>query len=126
MRDNAALPEATPRSDAMKLPNHQRAVAPREKVVDYLLSTTHRDGRHKAAFFNGFGFDVNNWQDLADALVRHANDHEVAKVEASPFGTRYVVEGIMAMADGRDAVVRTIWFIDTGTDAPRFVTAYPL
>jgi hypothetical protein len=30
------------------------------------------------------------------------------------------------MADGRDALLRTVWFIDTGADTPRFVTAYPL
>jgi hypothetical protein len=126
MRDNAVLLEAGSRKDAMKLPNQQLAAVPREKVVDYLLSTTHRDGRHKAAFFNAFGFTIKNWQDLQMALVRHAADHEVAEVEASPFGTRYVVEGIMAMADGRNALVRTIWFIETGTDMPRFVTAYPL
>jgi hypothetical protein len=110
----------------MKLPNRERAVVPREKVVDYLLSPAHRDGRHKAVFFTGFGFSVERWEDLADALLRHASDHEVAKQEDSPFGTRYVVEGIMAMADGRDALPRTVWFIDTGADVPRFVTAYPL
>lgn len=110
----------------MKLPNYKHAVAPREKVVDYLLSTTHRDGRHKAAFFTAFGFSDKCWEDLADALRRHASDHKVAKSEDSPFGTRYVVEGIMVMADGRDALLRTVWFIDTGADTPRFVTAYPL
>ena len=110
----------------MKLPNWEHAIVPREKVVDYLLSITHRDGRYKAAFFNGFGFTADKWQDLVDTLVRHANSHEVAKEEASLFGTRYVVDGIMAMADGREALVRTVWFIDTGTDLPRFVTAYPM
>ncbi len=110
----------------MKLSNREHALVPREKVVDYLLSTTHRDGRHKAAFFSGFGFRVENWEDLVDALLRHAGDHEVAKEENSPFGTRYVVDGTMVMADGRDALVRTVWFVDTGADAPRFVTAYPL
>lgn len=110
----------------MKLPNHERAVVPRAKMVDYLLSTTHRDGRHKAVFFNGFGFDADNWQALADALVRHAGEHEVTKDEASLFGTRYVVEGIMVMADGRGTLMRAVWFIDSGADAPRFVTAYPL
>jgi hypothetical protein len=97
-----------------------------EKRVDYLLSSTHRDGRHKAAFFTRFGFAAGRWKDLADALVRHASDHEVARQEKSRFGTRYVVEGTMVMADGRNAFVRTVWFIDTGTDIPRFVTAYPL
>lgn len=110
----------------MKLPNHEHATVPREKMVDYLLSTTHRDGRHKAVFFGGFGFMPDDWQALAEALIRHAGDHEVAKEENSPFGTRYVVDGTMTMADGRDALVRTVWFIDTETDVPRFVTAYPL
>jgi hypothetical protein len=110
----------------MQLANRQHAVVPREKVVDYLLSLSHRDGRPKAVFFGRFGFSADNWQALADALIRHANDHEVARTEDSPFGTRYVVEGIMAMADGRDAFVRSIWFIDTGAEVPRFVTAYPL
>jgi hypothetical protein len=114
------------RIDPVKLPNREHAVVPREKVADYLLSTMHRDGRHKAAFFGGFGFDADHWQGLADALLRHASDHDVAKLEDSPFGTRYVVEGTMAMPDGRHALVRTVWFIDTGADTPRFVTAYPL
>lgn len=30
------------------------------------------------------------------ALLRHASDHEVTKIEDSPFGTRYVVEGYTA------------------------------
>ncbi len=110
----------------MKLPNREHAIVPREKVVDYLLSMTHRDGRYKAAFFKGFGFTADQWQDLADALVSHADDHEVAKAEDSPFGTRYVVDGIMVMADGRDALLRTVWFIDTDSEIPRFATAYPL
>lgn len=77
-------------------------------------------------FFNGFGFLAQDWQALADALLRHAGEHEVAKEEDSPFGVRYVVDGTMTTADGRDALVRRVWFIDTGADVPRFVTAYPL
>jgi hypothetical protein len=33
-------------------------VITREKIVDYLLSDTHHDGRHEAAFFKRFGFMV--------------------------------------------------------------------
>jgi hypothetical protein len=36
---------------AMKIPNAEQVVVPRAKVVDYLLSDTHRDGRHKAVFY---------------------------------------------------------------------------
>jgi hypothetical protein len=40
----------------VKLPNHEHAVVPRAKILDYLLSDSHRDGQHKAAFFKRFGF----------------------------------------------------------------------
>jgi hypothetical protein len=110
----------------MKLPNSIRATVPREKIVDYLLSPTHRDGRHKAAFFAAFGFSDDNWQALASALLEHATTHDVASEQDSPFGLRYVVDGIMNMADGRVALVRTVWFIESGAETPRFLTAYPL
>jgi len=109
----------------MKLPNCDKATAPREKIVDYLLSPTHRDGKSKAAFFARFGFSAEAWQTLAEALIRHATEHEVARAEDSPFGTRYVIEGDLHAPDGRAPLVRVIWFVDTGADIPRFVTAYP-
>jgi len=77
----------------MKLPNVAAALVPADKVTGYLLSPTHRDGRHKATFFLAAGFALDAWQTLAAALHKHAADHEVSKVESTPFGTRYVVEG---------------------------------
>ena len=73
-----------------------------------------------------FGFSVAAWELLAEALLRHAADHEVVKVETSPFGTRYVVEGIMPTPDGRVPTVRVVWFIESGDQAARLATAYPL
>lgn len=110
----------------MKLPNHQHAVVPKAKITEYLLSTTHHDGRSKAEFFTRFGFSVSSWEGFAAALLRHVADHEVAKIENSLFGTRHVVEGILYTPDGRTPVVRSVWFIETGERIPRFVTAYPL
>jgi hypothetical protein len=52
----------------MKLPKYEQVVITREKVVDYLLSDTHRDGRHKAAFFKRFGLTVTEWERAAWAL----------------------------------------------------------
>ena len=101
-------------------------MVPRRKITDYLLSPTHRVGRHKAVFFRQFGFAAANWELLAAALRKHAAIHQVAKTEESPFGTRYVIDGIMATPDGRTANVRSVWFIETGEDTPRFVTAHPL
>ena len=110
----------------MKLPNYERPLVPREKIVDYLLSPIHKDGRGKAAFFSRFGFTPESWQTLAEALLRHAARHEVAKAEATPFGTRYVVEGGLETPDGRTPLVRVVWFVETGEETPRLATAYPL
>lgn len=110
----------------MKVPNFNAAVVPREKITEYLLSDTHPDGKHKARFFEAFGFRVDDWQVLEQALRDHVGHHEVAKVEPSPFGVRHVVEGIMPAPDGRSLLVRTVWFIESNEATPRFATAYPL
>ncbi len=109
----------------MKLPNYDKAIVPREKIVAYLLSHAHRDGRSKAAFFTQFGFSADVWQTLAEALFRHATEHEVAKIETSPFGKRYVIEGELHAPDGRAPLVRAVWFVGDGANVPRLVTAYP-
>jgi hypothetical protein len=110
----------------MKLPNGDRAIVPQQKITGYLLSFNHRDGRSKAAFFSRFGFSANAWQELARSLRQHAVDHTVSGVEDSPFGTRYVVEGVIITPDERNPVIRSVWFIETDEEIPRFVTAYPL
>lgn len=110
----------------MKLSNLERTTVPAEKIRGYLLNDAHPHGRPKAIFFRRFGFEAAAWEVLAAALLRHAAEHDVARVVASPFGTRFVVEGIMATPDGRTPGVRSVWFIEMGEDAPRFVTAYPL
>ncbi|MBM4122752.1 MAG: hypothetical protein FJ249_09200 [Nitrospira sp.] len=110
----------------MKLPHADRLEISQTKVVDYLLSATHRAGRGKAGFFSAVGFQSSLWEALADALRQHAKNNPVTLSEYSPFGTRYVIEGPLVAPNGRQLQVRTVWFIDEGGQAPRFVTAYPL
>lgn len=109
----------------MKLPEYASAIVPEQKVVAYLLSLSHPDGRGKALFFSRFGFGADRWEGFAQALRHHAAQHEVVAEVATPYGTRYVVEGPLAAPDGRQPRVRTVWFIATGETAPRLVTAYP-
>lgn len=110
----------------MNLPHASAVVIPEEKITGYLLSPTHRDGRHKAAFFSSLGFSAERWPELADALKDHAQTHAVTHEEPSPFGTRYVVEGIMKTPTGRTPLIRVVWFVETGEAIPRLTTAYPL
>jgi hypothetical protein len=109
----------------MKLPHAEQATVPEQKVVDYLLSVTHRDGRHKAAYFGRFGFTATAWQVFAEALRRHAADYKVVETDQTAYGTSYVIEGPLMAPDGRMPVVRVVWFVETGQTSPRLVTAYP-
>jgi hypothetical protein len=106
--------------------SYEHAVVSETKITGHLLSTKHRDGRRKAEFFMRLGFSSDAWEDLVKALLQHAAENEVAKIEDSPFGTRYIIEGALSAPGRRGAVVRSVWFIETGEQIPRFVTAYPL
>jgi hypothetical protein len=110
----------------MKLPNAELAVVPERKLTQYLLNPAHPAGGSKAWFFLRFGFTVAEWQKLANALLRHARENEVAETEQTRHGRRYVVEGRLIAPDGAALNVRSAWYIDVGGDAPRFVTAHPL
>ena len=109
----------------MMLPDSDRAQVDRAKIVDYLLSLTHPDGRGKAAFFMHFGFKVEEWELLAEALRAVGVSNPVTGVVESLHGTRYTVDGPMQVPDGRAPVVRTVWITEPGRP-PRLVTAYPL
>ncbi len=109
----------------MKLPRASRARVEEGKVVGYLLSTYHPDGRSKAAFFGSFGFSAARWELLADALHAHGVNGDVTSVAASDYGTRYSVDGIIETPDGPNPRLRTVWLIDR-RGAPRLITAHPL
>ena len=110
----------------MKLPNAQSATVPERKVTQYLLNPAHPAGGSKALFFLKFGFTAGEWQKMADALLRIAQENGVVETEATPHGRRYVVDGRLTAPDGTGLNVRTAWYIDSVGGAPRFVTAHPL
>lgn len=72
----------------MNLPHANQPRVDRNKIIDYLLSSTHPDGSSKAEFFGKFGFSTENWQNFAEALRIHGETHPVVKYVESSFGTR--------------------------------------
>ena len=110
----------------MKLPDLGNAEIHQKKITGYLLSTTHRHGRGKAAFFARYGFSAQHWETLAEALRRHAAENEIVKTEQTPFGTRYIIEGPLQAPNGERPYLRVVWFIEQGQTTPRLATAYPL
>ena len=109
----------------MRLPNADRAVVDDAKVHDYLLSPDHRDGGSKARFFRALGFTRDGWSLLRDALLAVARNGEAETAEATAFGQKYVVRGIVRGPADRTATVLTVWIALRSDGIPRLVTAYP-
>jgi len=110
----------------LKLPNTESAVVAEAKIARYLLDLTYPVFRSKAAFFLRFGFTLEAWKVMANALLQHAAEHEIVKVESTEDGDRYMIEGSIQTPDGPNPFVRSIWFVEKGQRVPRFVTAYPV
>ena len=108
----------------MRLPNAHLAIVEEQKVIGYLLNPAHRSGASKAHFFLQFGFRLDAWGTLADALREHGRHCEVSGERETGFGPRYDVNGPLKTPDGRNPQVRTVWQIDHDHVAPRLITAY--
>jgi len=108
------------------LPHADQARVEREKITEYLLSPLHPDGSHKAEFFTQYGFHVEHWKVLQEAVRTHGARHPVVKTVESAYGTRYAIDGVLESPDGRHPLVRTVWMIEKGDSAPRLITAYPI
>ena len=110
----------------MNLPQAEEAVVPQDKIEHYLLNPGHPIGGSKAVFFQRFGFSREQSRVLADALRQHARANPVADSVSDVDGTTYLVEGPLETPSGRQPRLRTVWLVETGQLAPRFITAYPL
>lgn len=110
----------------MKLPNARQARVQKEKITGYLLAENPESGRGKPGFFVRFGFNAENWRELADALLAVAEGYDVVEVLETSFGMKYVIDGQIKTPDGRDPYVKTVWQIDWGSNRPRLISAYPL
>lgn len=109
----------------MKLPDAELARIDPGKVAGYLLSTTHPVGRAKAVFFRDLGYGPGRAAALLDALKGIARTGDVTASVVTPHGKEYMVDGRLDSPTGSAGELRTIWIVEAGSRAPRFVTAYP-
>jgi hypothetical protein len=107
------------------LPNRESAVVDPIKVREYLLSSAHPVGRFKAIVFLALGYTAEGWQQLQADLLAMARTEEARPGQASIYGQKYEVSGILRGPNGRQSRIITIWLVATGESAPRFITAFP-
>ncbi len=65
-------------------------------------------------------------EQLAADLRSIAQQYPVVERTETPFGVKYVVDGELVSPLGRQAWVRTVWIVETGSKEPRLVTAFPI
>ncbi len=102
-----------------------KILIPREKLTDYLLSTTHMVGRAKAKFFRQLGFDDDSIDRFEEELANIAKFGKILETIESSYGTKYIIDGTLDTPSGGKARLCTVWIEDQKKQFLRFVTAYP-
>jgi hypothetical protein len=109
----------------LQIPNADRAVIDPRKLHGYLLSRTHSVGRFKTAFFLALGYSPEGWRRLEADLRRQHLFKEATSEEPTSYGQKYAIHATLVGPSGGSADVVSVWFVRSGEDFPRFVTAYP-
>ena len=108
----------------MKIPNADKAIIPKEKIRDYLLSQFHPIGRFKAVFFQSLGYSSNEWEVL-QSDIRRLVENEVVNTSDTEFGRKFTVRGEISGPFGLHAGIISVWIVLKSEQFPRFITAYP-
>ena len=71
------------------------------------------------------GYRSDNPQSLeSDLRVQHLS-LDVTRTYKNEYGVVYEIEGPIKAPNGRSVRFCSVWQVDSGTDAPRFITMYP-
>ncbi|CAN5616475.1 hypothetical protein BH20ACI4_BH20ACI4_05150 [soil metagenome] len=106
----------------MLVPNAENAVVDIRKLRDYCLNPNHEVGKHKARVFaSALNLTENDAGELQTALLEavKVSDAEIGRLDK--YGQHYTVD-FEFERQGKFAIIRSGWIIDTNSDVPRLVT----
>jgi hypothetical protein len=108
----------------MRLPRSNQASIPTDKLVRYVLDTTHERGRHKARVFaSALGIASGDWRYLHDQILEALPNAPVRGTRITPFGVAYEVVVTIDGLNGASAPVVTTWIVQ-GDKPPRLTSAW--
>ncbi|HLP10676.1 MAG TPA: hypothetical protein VK177_02030 [Flavobacteriales bacterium] len=107
------------------MPNKEYSIVEPQKIVSYLLNPDHEIGGPKSQFFFKFGFDREQPEIFERALKVHAFERDVFNTQPGLHGTKYKLVCEIVTPDARNPCIVTVWIINTGSETPKLVTAYP-
>ncbi len=110
----------------MTLPNPDRAVVDVRKLRDYCLNPAHDEGKHKARVFAAaVGMTAGDAEALRDILLQAVQTREAQLGYRDVYGQRYLVDFVLEWR-GKQALIRSGWIVEHGSDTPRLTSCYPL
>ena len=109
-----------------RLPNSEQAILDVRKLEDYCLNSGHPRGRHKARLFREtLSLAREDAQWLRRVVLSAIGNREAIELAADQFGARWRAD-VPVSRHGKTVVVRTMWIVRVGENAPRFVTCWVL
>lgn len=118
--------ERTKQRGSLPIPHGERAEVDIRKLADYCLSPEHPEGKHKARLFAAaLSISVDDAPALKKALLEIIRTHEAKLGLLDEYGQRYTIDFLLEL-HGRQAVLRSGWIIEHGSEIPRLITCYPL
>lgn len=110
----------------MKVPNAEHAIVDIRKLREYCLNSTHEHGKHKARLFvAALGLTDDDAERLRTVLLDAIETHDAQLGRRDTYGQRYVVD-FMLVYHGKQAMIRSAWIIEHGSNIPRLTSCYPL
>jgi len=105
-------------------PGTDKIIVPPDKVLSYLLNADHPVGGPKARFFKQIGFDNDEPQRLASALVAQARTGAAVRQLRGPWEL-WRVRGPLMAPNGRSYMITSVWRWSAENDSFLLVTAFP-
>lgn len=109
----------------MKIPNGDRAIIERSKLVNYALNVSHERGGSKARKLIRYGYSPDKWKQLELDIRKYHLTADIRIEKATRYGMRYEIRAALPSPVNRQLYVKTVWQIDNGTDVPRLITLVP-
>ncbi len=109
---------------AGRIPDADRALISKEKIVQYLLNFNHPDAASKARILAHAGFDAADPDFLEKALRQQHLSGEAREGKLSPFGKKYEITRRLSGPAG-SVMVTSVWIVRTGESFPRLITIVP-
>lgn len=107
------------------LPRAHEALIERRKLVDYVLSPIHDQGRHKARVFRALlGIEQQHWEYLREQLLDGLLEANEANLKTGHCGVLAEVFIQVEGLNGGRQTVTTIWELPYKEPRPRLVSAY--